>query len=252
MGWKRFIQIGRGALRIAGYELAFAFVGLIITPMLLNATAVLRIPLVGLLIALAVWLLYLEGSYRGEMDTAKGEALHKLKLKSNYAATDEELSMCYWPMKGVASAFLAALPFMLIALYVAMTAEPYVYTLQDLPGWLANYYQRAEVGNALLYTRDVQYVTTLTDYLRVVTRFVLFPYIGLVGAMGDDASLLFDRVAPLLTLVLPVAAAIGYQFGPRRRAKTVKMIEEAKNKPRKRLKKTAKRNNMPKEKKQLV
>lgn len=252
MGWKRLKQVARGALRIVGYEVAFAVVGLIITPMLINTSAMLRIPFAGLFVVLAVWLLFMEGSYRGEMDTAKGEALHKLTQQRSYTATDEELSMRFWPMKGIASALLAALPFTLIALYVAITAVPYVYALQDLPGWLANYFQRAEVGDALLYTRDVQLVTNATDYLRVATRFMLFPYIGLVGTMSDEASLLFDRVSPLLTLVLPIAAAIGYQFGPQRRAKAVKLIEMAKNKPRKRLKKTAKRSDAPKEKKQLI
>lgn len=252
MGALRVKQVLKSALRIFGYQLAFAFVGLMITPMLINAADMLRIPLVGLFIGLAAMLMFMEGSYRGEADCAKSEALDKLAQQGNYTASDEELSMRFSRVKGVVSAIAAGLPFTLIAAYVAITAVPYVYTLQDLPSWLGNYFQRAEVGDALVYARELVVSTTATDYLRVVTRFALFPYVGLVGVMSDEVSLLFDRISPVLTLLLPVVVAVGYQFGPSRRAKTVKMIEQAKNTPRKRLKKTAKRRNVPEEKKQLI
>lgn len=91
---------------------------------------------------------------------------------------------------------------------------------------------------------------TLTDYLRVAVRFMLFPYVGFFGVMDDAATLLFDRIAPALSLILPAAAAVGYQFGPARRKKYVKSVEQVKRTPRKRLKKD--RNRQPPEKKQLI
>ena len=251
MNAKRFHHIAKGALRLIGYQAAFAFIGLLITPMFIGYSTALRVPLVGLVIAVAIMLLFLEGSYHGEMDCAKTETLDRLLQKGGYAASAEELAARYHRLNGVFSAALSALPFVLIAVYVSITAKPYVYALQDLPPWLSSYFHRAEIGEPLLYARNLSLVSTLTDYLRFATRFLLFPYVCLLGEMSDEISLLFDRLSPLLMLILPSASAIGYQFGPSRRKKTVQMIEKAKNTPRKRLKKTAKRQE-PKEKKQLI
>jgi hypothetical protein len=154
-------------------------------------------------------------------------------------------------MKGLEASVLAALPLVLIAGYVAITAKPYAYLLQDLPSWLANYTHRAEIGDPLLYARNLSAVTTITDYLRFASRFLLFPFVCLLGEMSDEMSLLLDRLSPLLMLVIPAASAIGYQLGPSRRKKTVQIIEKAKNTPRKRLKKATRRQ-APKEKKHLI
>lgn len=248
---KRFKHIAKATLRIIGYQAAFAVIGLLITPMFISASAAIRIPLVGFVIVAAVALMFMEASYRGESDCAKAETLNRLMQKGDYNASGRELAARFHWTNGVFSAALAALPFVLIAGYVAITATPYVYILQDLPSWLSNYTHRAEIGAPLLYAQNLPAVSTLTDYLRVAVRFLLFPYVCMLGEMSDEASLLFDRISPLLMLILPTAAMIGYQFGPARRRKTVQMIEKAKSTPRKRLKKSAKRQG-PKEKKQLI
>lgn len=248
---QRFKYIAKGALRVIAYQVVFAFVGLLITPMLLDASAAIRIPLVGLLIAVALVLMFIEGAYRGETDCAKADMLDRLIQKGNYNAANDERAARYSRMKGIASSALAAIPFVLIAGYVALTVKPYVYTLQDLPAWLSSYFQRAEIGDALLYARSPINTATVTDYLRFASRFLLFPFVSLMGEMSDEMSLLFDRLSPLFMLMIPAAAAIGYQFGPARRKKTVAMIEKAKNTPRKRLKKAVKQRTQ-KEKKQLI
>jgi len=248
---KRFRHIAIGALHVLGYQLAFAFIGLLITPMFISLSSVFRIPLVGIVIAAAVALLFFEGSHRGEMDCAKTEMLNRLAEKGGYNPSDAELGARYRRLNGVFTAALSVLPFLMIAGYVSITATPYVYVLQDLPPWLSGYFHRAEIGDPLLYARDIMIVSTATDYLRLATRFLLFPFVCLFGEMSDELSLLFDRLAPVFVLILPSASAIGYLFGPARRKKTVQLIEKAKNTPRKRLKKAAKRQT-PREKKQLI
>lgn len=144
----------------------------------------------------------------------------------------------------------AALP-LICAIIVAITAKPYVYSLQEYPAWLTPYTYRPEIGEAVAYMEGATPTATVWDYMRVVVRFFLFPYVGLLGTMSDSASLLFDRLSPLIMLILPGLSAIGYQFGPNRRAKEAKIIETAKNTPRKRLKKNRGKNG-PQEKKQLI
>lgn len=253
MGKARASEILRTGLRIFGYQVAFGFFGFMFIPALMGASDIIRLAVVGLLVAAGMMLMFMDGSYRGERDCAMGETLDKLEKKGSYKASDAEQAKRFSRMKGVLAALAGAAPIVLLAAYVAITAKPYVYTLQDLPGWLGAYTHRPEVGGALGYLQDATAVATVTDYLRIAVRFVLFPFVGLFGTMTDATSLLFDRISPLLALIMPAITAIGYQFGPRRHAKTQKQIEEAKSKPRKRLKKdAAKRKAAPKEKKQLI
>lgn len=252
MGKARVKEALRTALRIFGYQVAFGFIGFMLIPSLMSASAGIRIPIVGLFIAAVGVLIFMDGSYQGEKDCAMGDTLEKLARKGTYNPSDDENAKRYKRGKGIVAAFISALPVLLPACYVALTATPYVYTLQDLPSWMSGYIQRPEIGRALEYLGNIEVSATLTDYLRIFVRFLLFPYIGLPGELGDAGSLLFDRLSPLLALILPAVSAIGYQFGPRRRAKSVKAIEQAKHTPRKRLKKTAKRGGGDKEKKQLI
>lgn len=243
----------RTALKVFGFQIAFGFFGFMFTPALIGAAPAIRIPIVGLLILIAGFLMFMEGSFRGERECAHGETLDKLARKGTYKASEAENAMRYRRSKGIVTALLGALPLVLAAAYLAATARPYAYTLQDLPGWMATYLPRAEIGEPLQYLRDVSLSATVTDYVRVAVRFALFPYVGLLGEMSDATSLLFDRVSPLLMLIMPLTGAIGYQFGPARRAKSVKEIEAAKRMPRKRLKKDrAKKGPGEKEKKQLI
>lgn len=246
--WK---EIGKIALRVFGYQVAFGFIGFMLVPSLLGLSAVVRLPLVGLLIVGALMLVYLDGSYHGAQDCAMSERLDKLRTQGTYTPSGEEVARRYWPMKGIWGALLAAVPLLLCALYLALTVQPYRYALQDLPAWLSAYTHRPEVGDALRYLAQEAPAATATDYVRMVVRFALFPYVGLIGIMNDAASLLFDRLSPLVALILPTASVVGYLFGPRRRAKEVKAINAAKQTPRKRLKKD-KKTNTPREKQQLV
>lgn len=241
----------RTALRIFGYTVAFGFIGFMIVPALMGASPALRIPLVGLYIAAAGMLFFMDGSYRGERDCTMSETLDKLGAKGTYTPNAAEEGKRFNRLKGVLSALIGALPLVIIAAIVAVLAKPFSYTLQDLPAWMGTYVQRPEIGDALVYLQGEMPSATIVDYLRIAVRFMLFPFVGLVGEMTDEMSLMFDRIAPLLALILPLCAAVGYQFGPRRRAKNVKAIEEAKRIPRKRLKKDRAKTG-PKEKKQLV
>ncbi len=252
MGKKKAAEAVRAGLRLFGYQLAFGLFGLLLTPTLIGLAPMIRMPLIGVMIVAAGMLFFMEGSYRGEKDCAMGDTLAKLGKRGTYHPSDAENAKRYSRLKGVLASLLGVLPVLVVAVYLSLTATPYAYALQDIPGWLSSYTQRPEIGDAVAYAQNLTVTATLTDYARLVVRALLFPYIGFFGQLTDAASLLFDRLSPLFALILPAVAAVGYQFGPSRHAKTVKAIEEAKNKPRKRLKKDAKKRIAPKEPKQLV
>ena len=180
------------------------------------------------------------------------ETLDKLKAKGSYKATEAEIAKRYSCLRGVLGSLAGALPGIVLGVLVAVTARPFVYTIQDLPGWMNAYVSRPEIGDALAYMRGEMPGATVFDYLRIADRFLLFPFVGLLGTLNDEMSLWFDRLSPLLALLMPVLCAVGYLFGPGRRAKEVKAIEQAKNTPRRRLKRDRRRNREPAVKKQLI
>ncbi|MDR0928284.1 MAG: hypothetical protein LBM74_01045 [Oscillospiraceae bacterium] len=243
----------RGGLRMLGYQLIFGFLGFMFAPTLITASPVIRIGLLGLMV-LGVWgMLFMDGVSRGEQDCALGGTLDKLTKKGQYTPSAAENARRFDRLRGALQPLVGILPLLLAAVYVSLTAVPYSYTLQDAPAWLAPYANRPEVSGALTYLADAGMVPALTDYVRIAVRFVLFPYVGLMGEMGDAASLWFDRLSPLILLLMPILAAVGYQFGPQQRAKTVKKLAEAKYAPRKRLKQAAKKRlSSEPEKKQLI
>lgn len=246
-------NIVRIALRLLGYQLVFGFISFMIMPALMDANPAIRILLAGVIVAAACLFTFLDGTYQGERDVAMSRRLSKLEAKGVYTPDKEENARRYRPMNGVYAMLLGALPLFSISLYVALTAQPYAYTPQDLPSWLGTYMQRAEVGDALAYAGNLSITTTPTDYLRVAVRFMLFGYLGLVGSLSDAGSLLFDRLSPVLALIVPAMFAIGYLFGPVRFARNQKVVDEAKRRPRKRLKKSVREKQAQnREKKQLI
>ncbi|MDR0928254.1 MAG: hypothetical protein LBM74_00885 [Oscillospiraceae bacterium] len=243
----------RGGLRMLGYQLIFGFLGFMFAPTLITAAPVLRIGLIGLVVLGVCYMLFMDGVSRGEQDCALGETLDKLTQKGSYTPTDAENARRFDRLRGALQPLVGILPLLLAALFVALTATPYSYALQDAPAWLSPYANRPEVAGALAYLADAGIEPTLTDYVRIVVRFALFPYVGLMGEMSDAASLWFDRLSPLIMLLLPLLVSLGYQFGPQQRAKTVKKLAQAKFAPRKRLKQAAKKRlSGESEKKQLI
>ena len=180
---------------------------------------------------------------RAKRDYAMTETLDKLAKKN-----------CYGPAAGRnakrfsrARAVLAALRWArccrssLPPLCVAVTAQPYAYTLQGcaLLAGTATWRAPRSAGRRGVSPGDRSRRPRGRITSAWACGFALFPYVSLLGEMTDAASLLFDRVSPLVSLLLPACYAIGYQFGPQRYARTKKAIEEAKSRPRKRLKKEA-------------
>lgn len=237
----------RAAVKVLVYPLVLGLVSLIVAPLLMTEQAFLRIPLNLIVLGVFALLLYSDGLNRGERDTHSAAILEK-RMATGYNPTDNELSGCYHPLKGLTAALLGALPFFLLAVALSLLAQPYTYQLQGLPSYLTPYLRRTDVGAPLAFYQE-QVSPAVVDYIRVVVRLVIMSAAHMVSGMGDAASLLIDRLSPLLVLILPTAYAIGYLQGPDAYIKNLARNEEAKKAHMKKIKRKQKRAKAARDKK---
>ncbi|GHU72804.1 hypothetical protein AGMMS49992_09550 [Clostridia bacterium] len=242
-GDRRMNPLLSAALRIFGFTAVFGFLGLVFAPVLMSDNVVLRSILNAAMLAGAGMLFFQMGASKGE-DDCKSDYTHAKSKRLSPGALD--LPRVYSRPRTALGTLLGTAPWLIIGVVVSIGAVPYAYTLQDLPNWLGAYMRQPDVGKALVYyTRDI--VTPLVDWLRIGVRFSILPFVYLIASNGDAASLMLDRIGPLLMLILPACYVAGYLLGPSRFEKTRAFIESVKNKPRMRLKKKARERRQRKE-----
>ena len=193
-----------------------AFFGALISGVLSLENTALRFIMNAFIVAMGASLLYNNGARQGENDVAFGEIALKHQNEGT-EVTAKEKDACYHPCKGFFTALVGAAPFLLIAIVYALIAEKQTYTLGVLPNWVQSYETWDDIGPALAYYHETA-SATLGDWLRVIVRLMLFPFMNMFG--GSDYSKLYvlDRISPLLTLILPTFYGLGYLRGPYLRA----------------------------------
>ncbi|MCL2811085.1 MAG: hypothetical protein FWD25_04250 [Clostridia bacterium] len=233
--------------KIALYMLLLGLFSLLVAPLLMVESPWARVPLNLLLFAGVALLAYNDGGVRGQREVARGQTLAR-RQESGIPPSEEDLRACYRPMRGVMAACLGALPFFLAALALAIWARPYVYTLQGLPTWLSGYLRREDVGGPLMYYNNVPGLGAV-GYLRILVRVAIMPFSYIISGFGDQASLLLDRLSPLLVLILPGAYAAGYLRGPAIQRLAEKRSEEAKRLHKKKIARKKRRERQARENK---
>ena len=84
-------------------------------------------------------MMYSEGVTRGVADADASHAADRLE-KLGRPLTRKEESACYQPMKALCACLVVFAVPLALSLYLAATAKPYTYALQDLPAWLTGTY----------------------------------------------------------------------------------------------------------------
>ena len=114
-----------------------------------------------------------------------------------------------------------------LSVFVAVTARPYTYALQDLPVWLTDSYgARGDVMAPLgAYARQTS--LTAMDWAHLIVRLPEMIYIN-VFPDPQRMSALIDRLSPLMLATFPLAYGIGYLCGPRLNRKRERMNRRAK------------------------
>jgi len=217
------------AIRQAGkiwlYMLLLALFSLMIAPLLMLDSPLLRVPLNLALFAGVALLAYKDGGFRGQKEVARAG---------------------YRPIRGIEAVALAALPFFVAAAALAVLAKPYTYTLQNLPPWLVSYMGREDIGGALRFYENRQDIG-LIGYVRFAMYQAIRPFYFIASGFGDQALLLLDRLSPLLVLIIPGAYAAGYLRGPVLHRRAAEHVEEAKRLHQKKVARKKKRERQARE-----
>ena len=187
----------------------------------------IRIPLAVLVTLICLALFALEGLGCGTKDAMESRRVRKLE-KDGGTAKPKDLAGCWHPLKCAAALLLVfALP-MALAVWIAVTAEPYRYQLQDLPLWLTeNYGTREEIMAPLAAYLAEEPPAGPRIILRIVLRALIMPFIGFFSDPQTEVFQL-DRLSPLFLGVYPLSFFLGYLFGPRRGRRIAKKERRSK------------------------
>lgn len=198
------------ALRVAGTMLIVLLIFLIFGTMLLIDNLIFRILANVALIIVCGSLMYMNGAGNGEADAAFSEIMYQREQEGKSVDKDDR-AKCFHPLKGLYTALLGTLPYFLLAVVLAVTAKLYTYTLGVLPSWVQGFERQGNIGAALSYYH-VQQSMTVLDIIRIVVRMLILPFITIFDT-SREASLLLERLSPLLVLIIPMGYALGYSRG---------------------------------------
>ncbi len=201
----------RRALRVAGSVLVAMFIYLVFGSLLMFDNLVLRILANSALIIMCGGFLYMSGASNGEADAAFSEIMYQREAEGK-TVSDSDRARCFTPIKGVSTFLIGALPFALLCLVVAITAQLETYRLGALPEWLAAYRRQTEIGEALRYYETAVSFGAL-DIVHLAVRLIVFPFVMIAGNDNAQGVLLVQRISPLLALIVPFGYALGYMRG---------------------------------------
>ena len=238
------------SLKVLGLLAMFAFVGALTSGMLAFGSGMLRAVINAVLVVLGCIVMFNNGGAQGENDVSFGEiALNR--LNEGKEVSDRDRDNCYHPFKGFLTALLGAAPFVLVALVYALIVRKQTYTLGVLPSWVAGFESRDEIGRALDYYHE-SVPAGLADYLRMIVRLMLFPYMNMLGAGDYDRLYFLDRLSPVICLIIPFFYGAGYLRGPYRRALVHGNIRLARRRQNRRVRKEREQRMRKNEKKELI
>ena len=226
---------------LVGMTLAYLFLG----TMLVFDMRWLSLILNAMILLAALGLFLNNGAGRSVALITQGEVLHNRRESGRKIDPDDERS-CYHPLKGFVNALLGTIPFFVLAVILALTAQRQMTSTGTLPSWIEHYESRPEIGMALQHYHESDQLT-LTAACRIVTRMMLMPFVTIVGATNFDGLLVLERVSPLLTLLPALFYGFGYTRGPAMRTAVHTKITDNNRKRVKREKREQRqrRNNQP-------
>lgn len=200
------------------------FVSFVVCAMTNSSGSVMRLIVNPAVIILVLTVFFNRGSVHGAEAVARGEILWQ-KREKGQSFSESEQKICYHPLKAFVIGFAGTLPFVVLALLLALNTRVQTTTAGTLPGWMQAYMRRDEVAAPLVaYTESAG--MGLTDLLRILVRFTVMPLISLVGADNYGAVYWVEVLSPLLVLLPACAYGIGSLFGPSLRARVHTAISE--------------------------
>ena len=168
------------------------------------------------------------GATKAVVLVTQGEVLQsRLDDGRNIDKGDKRAS--FHKYKGLVTALLGTLPFFIMALILAFTAQRQMTSTGTLPSWIGYYEDRPEIGEALKHYH-IGDTMTVTAFCRIAVRMLLMPMVAIVGTTNFDGLLVLERLSPVLVLLPAVAYGVGYARGPQVRARVHTTIAASKRK----------------------
>ena len=194
--------------------------------------------------------LYGSGVSKGQTDAAFGEILYE-REKNGHAITDDDRQRSFHPMKGLFATLVGAAPFVVFAIIFACLTKEYTYQLGNLPAWASSLTAQTEFGDALHYY-ELQTSMGAIDFMRIIDRTMIMPFINVASCFGNKAVLLTERLSPILILVAPAGYALGYAQGLNFRTKINTGIKMGDDKKKRRERKARKQRQQSKAPERLI
>ena len=174
------------------------------------------------IVGVALLFQYSSGITKGVAQCTFAEILFINKQEGKLVST-QELNKAYNPLKGIVAVLIGASPFILIAIVYAFITSYDYYSLGALPTWLNPYRLQGEFADALSYY-STAYTFSLQDFLKIIVRLLVFPFVSIADIFGKEAILWVERFSPILLLIAPMGYGIGYFYGENERKKILKGI----------------------------
>ena len=204
-------------LKLWAYPLIFMLLNLFIgAAFSFEGIPLLRIPLNLILIIFTIMLLFSNGQNTGYGDITLAEIMYNHRQEGK-TVSQNDLDRCYHPLKGVVTALIGYLPFLILSLVYALTVQRQQFTLPALPSWVNSYENHSAFILPLQYYQTTEPMTA-GMILRLVMRLILYPYINLVGSRDTGMMLMVDRLSPVALLLPYIGYAAGYLRGRNSRA----------------------------------
>lgn len=215
----------RSALLFLGSLILVAFMTFLVSASTAGGAGWLRILVNVSIILLVLFIFFTNGANKGTEAVSRGEILWQRQEKGQ-PFSDSEKKMCYHGLKGFTVGLLGTIPLFLIALLLAFQTRLLTTDSGTLPSWLQSYLNREEVGGALMHYTQPEGLS-FVDYLRMIVRVCLMPFVNLVGGTNRMGILWIERLSPLLVLLPAAAYGFGYRTGRMNRSKVHTAISEA-------------------------
>ena len=219
--------VPKAALAVFGGLAAAGFGYLMLGSAMMFDSLPLRLVLNLSMLAVVLLLFYMSGSSNGSNAVNLGEIMYR-RQETDRPATQQELAMCYHPLKGFVIGLLGSAPLFLLALVFAVIARRQMASMGVLPSWVGGV-QAPDAVNALA-AYNVGEPLGLEGALRIVIRLSLMPIVNIIGSEKADALLLLERLSPLLVLLPGAAYGVGYTQGVSLRTQVHTSIAQNKRK----------------------
>ena len=159
----------------------------------------------------------------------------------------DDRARCFHPFKGMFAVLVGVLPFLLFTGVYACLARPVSYSLGVLPSWTEALMRQSEFADALSYYNRSAGLGVM-DILRVIDRAMMMPFINVFSSLGNEASLLAERLSPLFVLIAPLGYGLGYAQGKRLRDRIntgIKMGDDKKKRRERKARRQRQRSKSP-------